>query len=125
MFDRLQAVEDVFQRLGLETDEAETVRFLIREHLQMSINLQVLNQLQSALMQNHGGWNSDDHMNNNLGRFRLSVTDEKAPARDPLPPQSRGRRRRAQSPPGTRLTRRGRRSRRRRDLRTPASPPPR
>ncbi|HJZ58838.1 MAG TPA: DUF1549 domain-containing protein, partial [Gemmataceae bacterium] len=27
------------------------------------------------LKQNHGGWNSDDHMNNNLGRFRLSVTD--------------------------------------------------
>jgi hypothetical protein len=27
-----------------------------------------------GLQQNHGGWNSDDHMNNNLGRFRLSVT---------------------------------------------------
>jgi hypothetical protein len=27
-----------------------------------------------GLNQNHGGWNSDDHMNNNLGRFRLSVT---------------------------------------------------
>ncbi len=38
------------------------------------------------LKQNHGGWNSDDHMNNNLGRFRLSVTDEKPPAADPLPP---------------------------------------
>ena len=25
--------------------------------------------------QNHGGWNSDDNQNNNLGRFRLSVTD--------------------------------------------------
>src|SRR5205085_6133880 len=24
------------------------------------------------LTMNHGGWNSDDHMNNNLGRFRLS-----------------------------------------------------
>ena len=36
--------------------------------------------------QSHGGWNSDDHMNNNLGRFRLSATraagDVKA---DPLP----------------------------------------
>ena len=29
--------------------------------------------LNIALKQNHGGWNSDDHMNNNLGRFRLSV----------------------------------------------------
>ncbi len=38
------------------------------------------------LKQNHGGWNSDDHMNNNLGRFRLSVTDEKVPDADPLPP---------------------------------------
>ncbi len=27
------------------------------------------------LKQLHGGWNSDDHMNHNLGRFRLSVTD--------------------------------------------------
>src|SRR5205085_5383922 len=25
------------------------------------------------LKQNHGGWNSDDHMNNNLRRFRPSV----------------------------------------------------
>jgi hypothetical protein len=40
-----------------------------------------------GLAQNHGGWNSDDHMNNNLGRFRLSVT--RAPtndlAADPIP----------------------------------------
>jgi len=35
----LEAVEAVFQRLGLEADEADTVRFLIREHLQMSVNL--------------------------------------------------------------------------------------
>ena len=26
------------------------------------------------LQQNHGGWNSDDNQNNNLGRFRLSIT---------------------------------------------------
>ena len=26
------------------------------------------------LSQNHGGWNSDDNQNNNLGRFRLSIT---------------------------------------------------
>ncbi|MDX1953350.1 MAG: PSD1 and planctomycete cytochrome C domain-containing protein [Verrucomicrobiota bacterium] len=37
------------------------------------------------LAQNHGGWNSDDHMNNNLGRFRLSVTSADEPAADPLP----------------------------------------
>ena len=38
------------------------------------------------LKQNHGGWNSDDNMNNNLGRFRLSVTADKVPDADPLPP---------------------------------------
>ncbi len=42
--------------------------------------------LHFTLRQMHGGWNSDDNMNNNLGRFRLSVTDEKAPEGDPLPP---------------------------------------
>ncbi|MEW6157933.1 MAG: PSD1 and planctomycete cytochrome C domain-containing protein, partial [Verrucomicrobiota bacterium] len=30
-------------------------------------------ELNFRLMQNHGGWNSDDNMNHNLGRFRLSV----------------------------------------------------
>ena len=37
------------------------------------------------LKQNHGGWNSDDHMNHNLGRFRLSVTGDAVPFGDPLP----------------------------------------
>ena len=37
------------------------------------------------LTQNHGGWNSDDHMNNNLGRFRLSVTAATNATADPLP----------------------------------------
>ena len=37
-------------------------------------------------MQNHGGWNSDDHQNNLLGRFRLSVTSaDESLAADPLP----------------------------------------
>ena len=27
-----------------------------------------------SLQQNHGGWNSDEHMNNNLGRFRFPLT---------------------------------------------------
>ncbi|MCX7701599.1 MAG: DUF1553 domain-containing protein, partial [Gemmataceae bacterium] len=36
------------------------------------------------LVQNHGGWNSDDNQNMNLGRFRISVTDVEANA-DPLP----------------------------------------
>ena len=37
------------------------------------------------LMQNHGGWNSDDHMNNNLGRFRVSVTADAKAVADPVP----------------------------------------
>jgi hypothetical protein len=44
-----------------------------------------------SLQQNHGGWNSDDHMNHNLGRFRLSATTapaERAKA-DPLPKRVR------------------------------------
>lgn len=37
------------------------------------------------LKNNHGGWNSDDHQNNNIGRFRLSVTGSKNAQADPLP----------------------------------------
>jgi hypothetical protein len=37
------------------------------------------------LQQNHGGWNSDDNMNNNLGRFRLSITTAPEAVADPLP----------------------------------------
>jgi uncharacterized protein DUF1553/uncharacterized protein DUF1549/cytochrome c len=38
-----------------------------------------------ALSQRHGGWNSDDNQNNNLGRYRLSVTNAPQPKADPLP----------------------------------------
>ena len=37
------------------------------------------------LKQNHGGWNSDDLMTNNMGRFRLSFTAAADPVADPLP----------------------------------------
>ncbi|MFN0104416.1 MAG: DUF1553 domain-containing protein [Bryobacteraceae bacterium] len=37
------------------------------------------------LSQRHGGWNSDDNMNHNLGRFRLSVTDGVDAIADPRP----------------------------------------
>lgn len=37
------------------------------------------------LSQKHGGWNSDDNQNNNLGRFRLSITSAKDVVADPLP----------------------------------------
>jgi hypothetical protein len=43
-----------------------------------------------GLQQNHGGWNSDDHMNNNLGRFRISATKAEGGAKaDPLPKKVR------------------------------------
>ncbi len=38
------------------------------------------------LTQNHGGWNSDDNQNHNLGRFRLSITTQPGAEADPLPP---------------------------------------
>src|SRR5205085_278797 len=37
------------------------------------------------LMQNHGGSNSDDNQNHNLGRFRMSVTGTTNAVADPLP----------------------------------------
>jgi hypothetical protein len=41
--------------------------------------------LNFRLMQNHGGFNSDDNMNHNLGRFRLSVCGDTNAVADPLP----------------------------------------
>ncbi|MFN8940715.1 MAG: PSD1 and planctomycete cytochrome C domain-containing protein [Acidobacteriota bacterium] len=37
------------------------------------------------LSQKHGGWNSDDNMNQNLGRVRLSLSDDPGASADPLP----------------------------------------
>jgi hypothetical protein len=37
------------------------------------------------LVQMHGGWNSDDNQNNNLGRFRFSVTDRSGVSADLVP----------------------------------------
>lgn len=45
--------------------------------------------LHLQLRQMHGGWNSDDNMNNNLGRFRLSVTTAANPQASPVPPRIR------------------------------------
>src|SRR5205814_4609759 len=41
--------------------------------------------LNFRLMQNHGGWNSDDNQNHNLGRFGLSVSSDTNAVADPLP----------------------------------------
>lgn len=42
------------------------------------------------LTQNHGGWNSDDNQTNNLGRFRISLTDAATPKGDLLPQWVKG-----------------------------------
>ncbi len=41
------------------------------------------------LDQRHGGWNSDDNQNNNLGRFRLSATADPDATADPIPAAAR------------------------------------
>jgi mono/diheme cytochrome c family protein len=41
------------------------------------------------LAQNHGGWNSDDNQNHNLGRLRLSLTTRPGAEADPLPARVR------------------------------------
>ena len=41
------------------------------------------------LKQDHGGWNSDDNQNCNLGRFRLSVTGAPGARADTVPPAVR------------------------------------
>ena len=51
------------------------------------ISLSVGSMLDIILTQQHGGWNSDDHMNNNLGRFRISATEEDGADRVVLPPR--------------------------------------
>jgi mono/diheme cytochrome c family protein len=56
------------------------------------------------LKQNHGGWNSDDNQNHNLGRFRLSATGTPGAAADPLPPALR---RLLDVPPAERTTAEG------------------
>jgi hypothetical protein len=41
------------------------------------------------LAQKHGGWNSDDNQNNNLGRFRFAVTGAEKAKADPVPAEVR------------------------------------
>ena len=41
------------------------------------------------LTENHGGWNSDDNQNNNIGRFRLSITTAPGATADPVPQRVR------------------------------------
>ncbi len=53
--------------------------------LEKPINFTGGTKLKFKLNQSHGGWNSDDNQNNNLGRFRFSVTSAPEAKADPLP----------------------------------------
>jgi mono/diheme cytochrome c family protein len=46
-------------------------------------------ELTISLIQNHGGWNSDDHQNNLLGRFRISLAAEADAQADAIPKRIR------------------------------------
>jgi hypothetical protein len=46
-------------------------------------------ELTVSLVQNHGGWNSDDHQNNLVGRIRVSLTSADKVTADPLPKRVR------------------------------------
>lgn len=55
--------------------------FVLKEPIEVSAD----QQLGVKLIQTHGGWNSDDNQTNNLGRFRLSVTDADALPSEAIP----------------------------------------
>ena len=53
--------------------------------LEKSLEVGAGQRITFGLRQMHGGWNSDDNQNNNLGRFRFSVTDAATPVADTVP----------------------------------------
>jgi hypothetical protein len=57
--------------------------------LEKPIEVAAGTKLTFELHQNHGGWNSDDNQNNNLGRFRFAVTSADNAVADPVPPEVR------------------------------------
>jgi hypothetical protein len=55
--------------------------FVLAEPLELKADAKVT----FELVQKHGGWNSDDNQNNNLGRFRFAWSDADAAKADPVP----------------------------------------
>jgi hypothetical protein len=53
--------------------------------LEKPIEVKEGTEIRFNLVQMHGGWNSDDNQNNNLGRFRFATTDAENAKADPLP----------------------------------------
>src|SRR5690606_23150259 len=57
--------------------------------LEKPIDAKAGTKLTFTLVQNHGGWNSDDNQNNNLGRFRFAVTGAEGAQADAIPARVR------------------------------------
>jgi mono/diheme cytochrome c family protein len=57
--------------------------------LEKPIDAKAGTKLTFTLVQNHGGWNSDDNQNNNLGRFRFAVTAVEGAKADAMPAKVR------------------------------------
>jgi len=57
--------------------------------LEKPITVQPSDGLTVTLSMKHGGWNSDDLQTMNLGRYRISATDDGRAEADPLPPKLR------------------------------------
>lgn len=55
-------------------NQARYAIFILKEPLELPADTLIA----FTLEQHHGGWNSDDNQTNNLGRFRLSLTDADA-----------------------------------------------
>lgn len=53
--------------------------------LEKPLDLDKATKLNIKLVQNHGGWNSDDNQNNNLGRFRFSITSDEPATANTIP----------------------------------------
>ncbi len=57
--------------------------------LEQPLDTSKLSTLKFSIVQNIGGWNSDDLQSAQLGRFRVSVTTDSQPVADPVPPHVR------------------------------------
>ena len=74
--DRISRTTATFRRLGESTSARAAAMCREMRCLRSTKPLEAPAgvRLTFKLVQNHGGWNSDDNQNNNLGRFRFSMT---------------------------------------------------
>ncbi len=62
-------------------NQARKAVFVVEQAIESEADILLTFRINQA----HGGWNSDDNQNQNLGRFRISVTTSVNPEADPLP----------------------------------------